>query len=228
MPFQLPKILNPDAEGQAVRVLKHYFKPLEGRNQGFTGGCWDTFDPSETRAASANRFTADDIVACTLLSAPIPGRAAVELLEDPERKFSKMLEAIREDREFVELKCAEKGSEFDPVHRLCKALDDLPGIGETRATKLLARKRPRLVPIVDTVVRKHVFQDSPRQWQPLLEAVQADDGALWKRLVHLRGAAKLDHRVSVLRVFDVLAWMEGSGNAAKLNQPIVAPDEPPE
>jgi len=42
-----------------------------------------------------------------------------------------------------------KGS--NPV-KLYDLLDGLPGVGGTVATKLLARKRPRSIPIVDSVV----------------------------------------------------------------------------
>lgn len=229
MPVQLPKILNPDAEGQAVRVLEHYFKPLEGRNKGFTGGCWDTFDPSGKRAASADVFTADDLVACALLSAPIPGRAAFDLLQERRDEFNDALGAIGPDRDFVELESTE-GDEFGPVRALYRLLKTVHEVGETTATKLLARKRPRMVPIVDSVLVKKVFNGSSRHWQPLLEALRADDRRLWDRLVRLHARAELPAEVSVLRVFDVLAWMDGSGNTerAKLHESIVAPDEPAE
>ena len=47
----LPGLLDPDAAARAVGVLRRYFEPLSGTDTGFTGGSWDTFDPSGTREA---------------------------------------------------------------------------------------------------------------------------------------------------------------------------------
>lgn len=196
---------------EAVRVLRAYCAPLRD-GSGFTGGAWDTFDPSGTRTLSTNTFTADDLAACALLATPINGRATLELLQRQRPKFEKLLEEVGPDRDFVTVKSAD-GEDFRAVRHTYAALRDVPGIGETRATKLLARKRPRLVPIVDSVIRQSVFNNATRHWTPLHEALVADGKALWKRLVHLRDQAGLGPEVSVLRVFDVLAWMDGSGNS---------------
>lgn len=209
-------------ENAAMNVLRAYFAPLSGRNNGYTGGAWDDFNPSGTRADSANTFTADDIVACSLLSTPIHARAAIELVDRQRHHFSKMLEQIGPDVDFVDLKSTDD-EPFRSVRGLYRALDDLPYTGETRATKLLARKRPRLVPIVDSVVRKAVFGGGGTHWQPLHRALRANDQRLWRHLRALRTAAGLPESVSTLRVFDVLAWMDGSGNAIRVleGQPIV-------
>jgi hypothetical protein len=219
--------LEPDAEVRAVEVLRHYFAPLGVTRGGFSGGRWDTFDPSGMRSASANTFTADDLVACSLLSAPIGGGAAVGLLQGRRREFEVLLEHIGPDRDFVTLDTTE-GPEFAPVRELYTALLSLPQIGQTRATKLLARKRPRLVPIIDQVILAAVFNGAPRQWQPLHEEFRAENNALWNRLIRLREDAGLGVEVPILRVFDVLAWMDGSGNSERAlgNGVIVDPFDP--
>ncbi|GAC1601876.1 MAG: hypothetical protein NVS3B6_12340 [Pseudarthrobacter sp.] len=181
---------------------------------GFSGGRWDTFDPSGMRSASANTFTADDLVACSLLSAPIGGGAAVGLLQGRRREFGVLLEHIGPDRDFITLDTTE-GPDFAPVRELYAALRSLPQVGQTRATKLLARKRPRLVPIIDQVILAAVFNGAPRQWQPLHEEFRADNNALWNLLISLREAAGFGAEVPILRVFDVLAWMDGSGNSER-------------
>ncbi len=93
------------------------------------------------------------------------------------------------------------------------ALRDLPDVGVTRAAKLMARKRPRLIPIVDSVIRDHAFGGEYSFWAPLHQALTHDDRALHGRLQEIRRAAGLGEEVSPLRVFDVLAWMDGSGKA---------------
>ncbi len=134
--------------------------------------------------------------------------------------------AIGPDRDFVEVASAD-GPDFEAVRSLYSALQGLAGIGETRATKLIARKRPRLVPIVDDVIKRTVFNNATRHWSPLHEALNKDEKALWNRLVHLREQADLSPYVSVLRVFDVLAWMEGSGNSGRVlrGEPIRVDEE---
>lgn len=37
----------------------------------YIGSAWDAFDPSGTRAASANVFTSDDVTATALLNTPV-------------------------------------------------------------------------------------------------------------------------------------------------------------
>ncbi|MDI9940656.1 DUF6308 family protein [Rhodococcus sp. IEGM 1351] len=41
------------------------------------------------------------------------------------------------------------------------------------------------------------------------EALRADDGALHHRLLSIREEAGLPEEISALRVFDVIAWMDG-------------------
>ncbi|MCG7320845.1 DUF6308 family protein [Arsenicicoccus bolidensis] len=205
-----------------MTVLRAYFTPLSGRNTGFTGGAWDTFDPSGRRSATADVFTADDLLSCALLSAPIRGRAAMDLLVLRADDFGALLDKVGPDREFVEIDDPD-GPEFQPVRDLYSALVALPGVGETRATKLMARKRPHLVAIIDSVVKASVFGGMPRQWGPLHGVLTADGGQIHDRLLRLRSRAGLPEAVTALRVFDVLAWMDGSGNAERVlaNQPIL-------
>ncbi len=78
--------------------------------------------------------------------------------------------------------------------------------GQPRPGKLLARKRPRLIPVQDSVTEA-VLGVSSNYWSLLNAALRADDRALHRRLVDLHQRAELPDAVSVLRVFDVLAWM---------------------
>nr|WP_231138045.1 DUF6308 family protein [Rhodococcus opacus] len=90
----------------------------------------------------------------------------------------------------------------------------MPGIGQTKATKLIARKRPRLYPIWDSVVSQ-VLGTERSHLNPVREALRADDGALHRRLLSLREEAGLPEEISVLRVFDVIAWMDGKNRGLK-------------
>ncbi len=208
-----PSLLASGSE-RGSEVLGHYYRPLSGKDVGFTGGAWDTFDPSGTRSAMVNSFTADDILSSSLLSAPIYGRAALELLTRRRRRFEVLLEDLGPDRDFVDVDEVDDQS-FKPAYALWHALCELPGIGPTRASKLMARKRPRMIPIVDDVTRLHIFSAAPNTWAALHEALNANDRELHHRLLGLRRAAGLGLEVSALRVFDVLAWMDGTRNAER-------------
>lgn len=201
-------------ESRAVALLNHYFRPLAGKNDGFTGGAWDAFDPSGTRGQSGDVFTSDDVLSLSLLSIQIYGRAAFDILVTRKNELNDKLRALGPDRDFATLPSA-NGSDFAPVRSLYRALVDLPEVGEVTATKLIARKRPRMVPIMDSVVKRAIFSDTPFQWESLHKALGADNRKLHKHLLKLHCAANLSASVSPLRVFDVLAWMDGSGNAAK-------------
>lgn len=202
----LTESLQPDNAAQAVKRLQSYFAPL-GPKRGYTGSQFDIWDPSGTTAASANTFTAEDLVAVTFLSVEVPARAAIEILGGRRGDFTQLLQAIGEDRDLVDE--AEPLGRDSAAWQLNSALREFDNVGPTVASKLMARKRPRLIPIYDTVIDSHVLGRSGVQWEPMRQALRAEGGALHERLLKLRAAAGLDERISVLRVFDVLAWMDG-------------------
>jgi hypothetical protein len=202
------------AEDRAIAVLQAYFTPVSGRSVGFTGGAFDTFDPSGTRSASPNTFTADDLVAVSLLSVDVPGRAALEILDRQRRRYEVLLEDVGPDRDLVEVESV--SSDRFPPWKLWKALRELPGLGPTTVSKLMARKRPRLIPIFDSVIQTHLLHGGYTQWAPLHAALRADRNRLHGHLLTLRHQAGLDERITALRILDVLAWMDGRGWADKI------------
>lgn len=81
------------------------------------------------------------------------------------------------------------------------------GIGLTIATKLIARKRPRLYPIWDTAVVE-VLGTQGGHLNAIHTAMQTNP-VLRERLTNARNTAGLPEHVSDLRVLDVIAWMQG-------------------
>jgi len=77
----------------------------------------------------------------------------------------------------------------------------------------MARKRPRLIPVFDSVIQAHLMGGGDELWVPLHAAQRADGCALHQQLIQLRTLAALPEDVSALRVLDVLTWMEGSSRA---------------
>lgn len=212
--LQLTTSLMPENRERALRVLSTYFPSADGRG-GYTGGRWDTFDPSGTRAEQANEITSDDLVALTLLSVDVSGDIAVQLLGPMRATLTRLLHELGPDRDLVEEPSLDSGT-FAPAWALDRELRAVRGLGATKVSKLMARKRPRLIPVYDRVIRATLTAGTGVFWRPLHAALQADDGALHHRLIALRDEAGLPAEVSALRVLDVLAWMDGQGYSERL------------
>jgi hypothetical protein len=208
MTFRLPRALQGEDDAKALEFLKTYYARRPGTPLGtyYSGARFDSWDSLGTRAADVNRFTADDLVAVTFLSVLVPPKAAWALLSGTPEHFSELLPEIR-DQELAATDPADISRAW-PAWQLWDRLRELPGIDWVIAGKLLARKRPRLIPVYDRVVRTVTGSDRDF-WTPLCIALQANDRALHNRLLRLRAAADLPPSVTALRVFDVIAWMEG-------------------
>jgi hypothetical protein len=97
-------------------------------------------------------------------------------------------------------------ADFDAADQLYAALCALPDVKRTRATKLMSRKRPRFVPIVDSVILS-ALQLPRRNWrfQDWREALL--DPARREQVAKLRPPG-VD--VPLLRLIDVAVWMRCS------------------
>jgi hypothetical protein len=205
MSFRLPDALRDAGEdSQALAFLGTYYGKPFGRN--YTGAEFDFWDSSGTRTTDYDRFTADDLVSITFLSVAVRGMGAIDILRDGADEINSLLAQVGPDRDL-----AYEPGPIDrdwPAWSLNKRLQVPKHIGPVIASKLMARKRPRLIPIWDSVVTK-VTGTRHVQWEPLRLALAADSQALHHRLLRIRDAAGLSEQVSALRVFDVICWMEG-------------------
>ena len=208
--MQLPDLLLRRDDTGAVDLLRCYFGVGSHAHHGpFAGAHYDTAIGREP--FKANVFTAEDLCAVSFLSVNIPGRAAIEILDSKSHELSSLLTDLGPDRDLVE--------ELEPFDdgwvgwSLWGALTSIHDIGPTSASKLIARKRPRLRPIYDTVIAATL--KSENLWEPLRARLQEDD--LHDRLIRVRDAALpplLAAQVSAIRTFDVIVWMHGKGYGA--------------
>lgn len=206
MTIRLPKVLVADDDGAAVEVLRRYFtEPLVKTGYLRSGARWDTWDSTGTRGRDADTFTADDLVAVTMLSVDVSPDGAQILLRERVDEFGELLVAVGPDRDLADE--ADELTPESPVCRLEAVLWTVPSIGRTVASKLIARKRPRLFPIYDRVIGE-VLDTKQAHLEPVRTALRADDGALQRRLVSLREQAGLDEAIPALRILTVLAWMQ--------------------
>jgi hypothetical protein len=150
-------------------------------------------------------ITADDLLAVSLLDITWRPQAVRSLLGSQQRQLSAMLAAIPQATDLWDA----DSETIRPIDVLWDALTAIDGVGSASATKLLARKRPRLCPISDSVVNKAV--DVPhRTWDVLRCLLQ--DPAARAEVEALRPAAAAG--ASLLRILDVALWVSYSRSGA--------------
>jgi hypothetical protein len=193
------RLLDHLGEGAEQR-LKDYFLGDEV----FTGRWFERLGGGGDRPKMRDRFTAEDLVAVTFLSVEVAPEAAWALLAGRPEDFNGLLKEIPSAQDLWSVPDAEieKGSAAD---RLWHALDDLDGVGWVTAGKLMARKRPRLIPIYDDVVQR-AFDLEKGTWWTSLRDVLAATPEIIDAATQLRTDSGIGDDVSVLRVIDVAVW----------------------
>jgi hypothetical protein len=177
MSFRLPIALADPSDRQALEFLGAYYRrrPATPLGTFYSGARFDGWDSMGTRSADADRFTADDLTALTFLSVQVPPKAAWSLLCGQPQYFNELLPEIK-DRELAETSPADIRDGW-PASQLWDRLRELPGIDWVTAGKLVARKRPHLIPVYDRVV-KSVTGADPHYWKSLCSALREDDSAM--------------------------------------------------
>ena len=130
-------------DSRAVNRVKKYY--LNGK---FTGRRFERLGGGGDAAEVANRFTGDDLVAVTLLSVDILGEAAITILEDTSIGAGLNEIPCGVDLWDAPRSVVEPSSAAEQVWRRLKGIG---GVGWVTADKLLARKRPRLLPVYDRI-----------------------------------------------------------------------------
>lgn len=187
---------------RAAELVKGYFD-TSGLGTYFSGAFFERLDAGGDRPGVRNHITGADVVAVSMLSVDIP-TAAVLHLRDQAPAITSHLAEIPWD---VDL--ADAPASFIDQQSAAWALWDLMtgihGIGWVTANKLLARKRPRLLPVYDDLVESRLR--APKSfWASLHGSLRDDDHALHRRLLAIREAAAIGDDISALRVFDVVCW----------------------
>ena len=152
-----------------------------------------------------DEITADDLLAVSLLDITWRPEVVRILLGRQQRELAAMLAALPDDLDLWDAD-DEVSKRIDVVWDALVAID---GIGTASATKLLARKRPRLCPISDSVVIKAIGVPQ-RTWDVL--GCLLKDQATRDRVEALRPAAAAD--ATLLRIVDVILWITHSESAA--------------
>lgn len=176
--MRIPLALQTDDVASATATLTRYFGGSNPADQ-YTGASFDSWDSTGTRDHDVNIFTADDLVAIGFLSVNAGPVAARTILRDRRTEFSELLARIGPDRDLADV-----DDEIDktwPAWSLETQLRAVPGVGQTIASKLIARKRPRLYPIYDTVVAE-VLGTKTAHLVPIRDELRRNQGSSYLRV----------------------------------------------
>lgn len=165
------------------------------------------------------QFTPDDLLAVSLLDVSY-GPAAVRQILEHSYRWSPLLEAVPPEAVLWEM----DEEVYGAADQLWKALVALAGVGPTKAGKLLARKRPSLVPIFDDVIATFLPPGDRGFWWGLQGALL--DSTRRDRLNAL--AENITPSPATIRILDVAVWMRcsNSNNARRVRQDAGVPLEP--
>jgi hypothetical protein len=186
----------------AQQLVSRFFDPAGP----FAGTTFDDL-PDNRRDC----FTVSDLFAATLLDMRFRPRAVRAVLGARADQLGQLLAAVPDDVDLWEA----TDEQLAPAYELYRALRSgsaLAGVGPTTASKLMARKRPRLIPIVDSVIRS-ALEIKGDSWIDLRAALRA--AGVVERIEAMR-PSRLSFPVSTLRLLDAALWMRHSrGRAAR-------------
>jgi Family of unknown function (DUF6308) len=207
MQLTLPEALDGTDHDKAVTALRTYFGLGAGLTP-YTGAFFERLGGGGDRGEIRDVITAEDLVAVSMLSVDVPARAALRILGTDGRRISDLLSEIPTALDLVDVDPEVINGSW-PGWQLWDLLHGMYGVGPVTAGKLVARKRPRLLPVYDSVVAERV--GSPKGfWAALNCDLRADDKALNQKLLDIRAQAEIGNDISALRVFDIVTWMPGA------------------
>ena len=187
-------------DDEAIRLLTKYYAGQ------YTGSRFDT--APQLQSPDPHRFTAHDIAAVSTLSVALSGTAVVGLVERDD-ELADLLRSVPLDVDLVDA----SDRHLDAVFAVQRTLDSINDIGHVTRSKLLAHKRPQLVPIRDQYVLTALLgQSSGSFTQPLRDALVADP-SIGERLRAVQREARIPCPVSALRALDVVVWMATHGDS---------------
>ena len=137
--------------------------------------------------------------------------AEIATILERRRRIEGTLRAIAPDASLVG---AERSVPWMPLKRLFDAFADIRGVGFSKMTKALHRKRPALVPMLDSVVQGYLEDDDLGPKAPFgergLALVRGYKRDLDRNRTALgsvrRELARRDYGVTEVRILDLLIW----------------------
>lgn len=182
---------------RVAELIAEYYRSYTGR----------LFDEVACTTAP-KRFELCDLLALQALNAPFPLRHVRTMRSDTE--FDNLLSQISTDVRINGNGAAQALANDNAADRLYAKLVGLDQVGKATASKLMALKRPALVPIRDTKVEDAlgVGRGTISWWQAMRAEWESD--VLSNRVTMLRTLLNgvLPATVSDLRLLDVAVWCQ--------------------
>jgi len=219
------------AEEYALDLLSRYFRRDE-QGYAYSGAMFDTY-PADPAAAApgpadmADVVTDSDLIALSMLGIRVTGHEALAITRYHTERIRELLGRIPASaciRSSTSAALLAQGGPAWDLWDLLRGIRDRTKdarLGAVAAGKLLARKRPALIPIEDSAIAEVFRRRAPDRdegwWHDVRTAMQDDQPKangvpLWEYLTGLRRSAHLDH-LPVLRVLDIIAWMHARSAA---------------
>lgn len=151
-----------------------------------------------------NVVTAADLLAVTLLSVQVSPPGVRRLLS---AEFATEVRSHLQGIPDTMIWHDDAVEALASASHLWNALQAVPSVGPVIAGKLLARKRPGLIPIVDDIVRRVIRAEPGKYWEAYRAFLLIDEHR--QHIEALRPATVSVEDVSTLRLLDVAIWMFG-------------------
>jgi hypothetical protein len=192
--FDLGDWFRDNAE-QVRRDLARYFG---GGDDAFTGRWFERF----AALGDPDRFEPSDIVAVESLSVEVRSESAAKLIFTEADRFNGLLQQIPWGADLwnVPRSVIEHGSAADRLHAALRNLDRVDWV---TAGKLMAAKRPRLIPVFDNKVKDLLRPPKGQFWVTLYDELKDEA----RRRAIQQVCSEAPPHVSLLRRIDVALWM---------------------
>jgi uncharacterized protein DUF6308 len=136
----------------------------------------------------------------------------IAMVLERRRRIERALKAIAPETSLVG---SSDAVPWPALRQLFDAFAEIRGIGLSKATKTLHRKRPALIPMLDSVVQKYLADDDPGPQAPfgeralaLVRGYKSDLDRNRVALSTLRREVRRDRELSEVRILDLLIWAD--------------------
>jgi hypothetical protein len=189
-------------------------KNLEKYMKAFTGSKFETMADTE----QPNRVTERDILAVSMLSVNVPAATTIWLLGDGAARVSELLTKIPNvpiwsEEADLESGTSSAGQLWTLVRHTNWRGDGIKtGMGRTKTSKLLAAKRPALIPVWDSVTMEYFFGSREvNDWTAWQQRLSGPEGLKLREAVErVRDEVPVAAHLSVLRTIDIVGWMKAA------------------
>lgn len=189
----------------AVDYLQQYYSVGNDDQPRYTGSRFEAMAALNTEP---NMLGPADFLAVSMLSVNVPAEAAIRLLSRDTAIVRRLLSEIPADVDIVDVDPELLGGDSAAGQLWDVLRQSRDGLGPTTTSKLLAAKRPRLLPIWDSFVEQATGLNTVGYWWKFQYVLADDQRRVWDWLEELRSlASNLPETIPALRLLDVLLWM---------------------